>query len=86
MPKPPSRVGLHQVHVLRLVFIHDVGAAPARRRAHRLADRRQDVLRRVVEDLLRGIEPQAVEVKLVDPIARVGEKNSRTGPLSGRRN
>jgi hypothetical protein len=41
------------------------------------------VLGRVVEDLLRGVEPQAVEVELVDPVARVGEEELAHRPAVG---
>ena len=33
---------------------------------------REDVLRGIVVDLLRRVQAQAVEVKLVDPVRRVG--------------
>ena len=35
---------------------------------------------RVVEDLLRGVESEAVEVELVDPVAGVGDEELADGP------
>ena len=49
----------------------------------RVADRRQDVRRRRVEDLLRRVEAQAVEVKLVDPVAGVGDEELAHRPGVG---
>ena len=46
----------------------------AGRLARAPADRRQDVLARRIEDLLRRVEAQAVEMKLVDPVAGVGDE------------
>ena len=44
----------------------------AGRLAHAAADGRQNVLRRVVDDGMHGVQPQTVDVILVDPIAGVG--------------
>lgn len=60
--------------LLRFVLAHHQCRASARRRPDTAHDRRKDMVGRAVEDLLRGVEPQAVEVEFIDPVAGVGEK------------
>ena len=60
--------------VLRLVLGDDDRAAAARRRADAPADLRQEVRRGVVVDGVGGVEPQPVELVLVDPVAGVGQE------------
>src|SRR5688500_3547883 len=45
---------------------------------------REDMLWRLVGDLVRGIEAEAVDVKILHPIDRVAEKNlsHRPGPFA----
>ena len=77
----PLRRRPHQPGVLRFVLRDDDRPAAARLLAHAIADRRHHVTWRRIEDLLRGIEPQPVEVKLVDPVSGVGDEElaHRTG-------
>lgn len=49
-----------ELRVLRLIFRDEITLAPWRRRAR---DLRQDIRWRGVEDLLRRVQPQAIEVK-----------------------
>ena len=49
-------------------------ARPRAASPHAPGDGRQDVLGRGVEDLLGGVEAQAVEVELLDPVAGVGQE------------
>ena len=76
----------HQARVLRLVFGDDVDRAlAAARRADAPDDVGEDVRRRRVLDVLRRVEAQAVEVELVDPVARVLDEERagrRAGPRS----
>src|SRR5438105_58654 len=65
---------LHQTHVLWFVFRDDDRGAPARGRAYAAPKRHKDVLRRIIIDALRRIEPQTIEMKLFDPVGSVGEK------------
>lgn len=43
-------------------------------------NRREDVVGRAVEGLLRGVETQTVKVEFIDPVAGVGEKKSAYRP------
>ena len=60
----------HELDILRLILAHDDRRLVASRGARRRRDLGNDVRRRFVEDLLRGVEAQAVEVEFVDPVAR----------------
>src|ERR1051326_7564237 len=71
VPEHVDAVLRQQAHVLRLVFRDDEDAPPRRRLARAAGDQRDHVLGAVVVDRLRGIEAEAVEAKLVDPIRRV---------------
>ena len=44
-----------------------------------LGDRRQNMHGRLVIDILRGIEAQSIEMKLIDPITSIGEKELAHG-------
>jgi len=46
-------------------------------------DRRKDMVPRLVEDLLRRVEAQSVEVVLVDPVTGIGEEELAHGPRVG---
>ena len=72
-------------HVLRLVLgdQENRSATGARPRAAR--DRRQHVLGRVVVDVLRGVQPEPVEVELVDPVAGVRDEELADRPRIPRR-
>ena len=63
-----------QPRVLRLVLRHDEDRTMTCRSTRAPADCGQQVLRRPIEDLLRGVEPQAVEMKLVDPVAGIADE------------
>ena len=63
--------------MLRLVLADDKGDAPpgvALAHSRTCRDRGDDVLVRGVEDLLRRVEAQPVEMVFVDPVAGIGEK------------
>ena len=71
--EPEAARGLrpHEPHVLRLVLgdEDDARGAPPLPDASR--DSREDVFVRAVVDALRGVEPQAVEVELANPVRGV---------------
>ena len=71
----------HQPGVLRLVLADDKGGAAASRRSHLPNDGGEDMVVRSIEDLLRRVEPQPVEMIFVDPIAGIGDEEfaHRTG-------
>ena len=75
------RRGADQLGVLRLVLAHQQGGAATRRLPHPAGHGRQNVVRRSVIDVLRGIDAQAVEVKLLNPVAGIGQEilADRTG-------
>src|SRR5271157_2040916 len=58
---------------LSLVFADDQHTTAPGRRADRPHDRPEDVVGTVVEDVLRRIDTQAVDVELVDPVGGVGK-------------
>ena len=80
-PKPFLGSGRsHQAGLLGLVLGDDVGPPSAGGRAHPASDRRQDVVVGGVEHLLGGVEAEAVEVELLDPVAGVlDEELARRG-------
>src|SRR5271170_6735658 len=57
--------------ILRLVLPDDNDALPVRGGSRSPRQLGYDILAGVVEDLLRGVEPQPVEVEFADPIASV---------------
>jgi hypothetical protein len=61
-------------YVLRLVFTDDQRPARARDISNALADLGDDVSLAVIVDVLRRVEPQPVEMKLIDPVAGVGDE------------
>src|SRR5262249_39924042 len=73
----------HEASVLGLVFGDQHRAATGGRGAGGLPDLRDDVRRRRIEDLLGGVEPQPIEMKLFDPISGVGEKILTDGTAVG---
>src|SRR5262249_34704315 len=73
----------HEAGVLWFVLRDDHRAAAARTLAHALSDRRQDVLGGAIVDLLCCIEPQPIEVELVDPVARVRDEELTHRPGVG---
>ena len=58
-----ARLGPHKARVLRFVLGDDQNAAPAGRCARLGGQLGDDIARRVVEDLLGGVEAQPVEMK-----------------------
>ena len=69
---------------MRLILSHDDRGFVAGRLVRRRRDLANDVRRRFVEDLLRGVEAKAVEVEFVDPVAGVGDEKlpNRSGSFS----
>ena len=72
-----------QSRLLRLVLGTQDNRAGAGAGARRPSDFREDVRARVVENLLGGVEPQAIEVKFLDPVARVRDKQLADRPRIG---
>src|SRR5579884_593523 len=70
-PAAVDRLRAKQARALRLVFADDDRATSAGRVAYLARHRGDDVRRRFVEDLLRRVESQSVEMKFLDPVARV---------------
>ena len=60
-----------QPRLLQLVLGDDHNPPSAGAGTGAAADVRQDVIAGIVEDLLRRVEPQAVEMELFDPVTRV---------------
>ena len=60
--------------MLRLVLADDERRAAARLLAHAARDGSEDVLFGVVEDALRGVDAEAVEVELADPVRGVRDE------------
>ncbi len=79
VPEAVEPVAENHPRVLRLVLADDDGRAPPRGAAHLARQRREKVLVRVVRDALRGVEAEAVEVELLDPVARVREEELADG-------
>ena len=71
--------GADEPRVLRLVLGDDDRGPATSCLAHTSAHDRNDVLHGVVVDRLRGVQPQAIEMKLIDPIARVGGEELADG-------
>src|SRR5271169_5526834 len=66
--------GSRQLRVLWLVLSGDKGDSPAPRRPHLPRDGGDNMIFRLIENRLRRVEPQPVEMILVDPIARIGDE------------
>ena len=64
----------HQPRLLRLVLGDDDNRPPPRRLPRANADRRHDVLAGEIVNRLCRVQPQAVEMELVDPVGRVGDE------------
>src|ERR1700752_5254486 len=64
----------HQLGVLWLVLSDDKGNSAAPRRSHLPRDGGGNMIFRLIENCLRRVEPQPVEMILVDPIARIGDE------------
>src|SRR5205085_11923345 len=64
----------HQPRLLRLVFGDEDNLPLPRNGARVTAGGRQNVVMGLIEDLLRGVESQAIEMKLLNPIAGVGNE------------
>jgi hypothetical protein len=77
---PALGLRFHEPRLLRLVLGNDYRLPRPRRRAHLADDGREDVVGAGIEDALRRVEAQAVEVELLDPVAGVGEKERAHGP------
>ncbi len=60
--------------ILRFVFTHKVDTPSARRCARPDGDGRQHMSGRGIVELMRGVQPQAIAMKLVDPVAGIGDE------------
>src|SRR5262245_14002836 len=60
-----------ELRVLRFVFCNNEDRPASGGLASSPGDARQNVISRTVEDLLGSIEPKAIEMKLVDPVAGI---------------
>src|SRR5947209_12677264 len=69
-----------EARLLRLVLGDDERRSARRRRAHLARERSDDVVAGIVVDALRRVEAQAVEVELLDPVARVRDEELAHGP------
>ena len=78
-PVSSARRGPHQAGVLPFVLGDDDDAAAARGGARAAHERGEDVVGRRVEDLVRGVEPEAVEVILANPVLGAGEDELARG-------
>src|SRR5205807_2712873 len=65
--------GLNEADFLRLVLRYKESRAAACCFAHPARDSSQNVIGRVIVNVLRGVQPQAVEMKFIDPVAGVGD-------------
>ena len=72
-PEPAPLGRPEQPCALGLVLADDQHTTAPGRRADRPHDRPEDVVGTVVEDALRRVDTQAVDVELVDPVGGVGE-------------
>src|SRR5208282_2807919 len=63
-----------QLGVLWLVLSGDKGDFPAPRQSHLPRDGGDNMIFRLIENRLRRVEPQPVEMILGDPIARIGDE------------
>src|SRR5271154_567529 len=64
----------HQLCVLRLVLSDNKSDSAAPCRAHPPDNGGHDMIVRSIENCLRRVEPQSVEMILVDPITRIGDE------------
>src|SRR5208283_5677678 len=64
----------HQPGLLRLVLADNESRSAATRRPHLPDDGSENMIFRLIENLLGRIKPQAVEMIFVDPIPRVGDE------------
>ena len=71
--KSAAILGLQKTHVLRFVFSrqHDRPALAVRCASRLMA---QDMFGGIVQDRLRGVGAQAVEMELVDPVTSIGDE------------
>ncbi len=73
-PEAPLLRRPDQVRLLRLVLADDQRPAPPRGLAHPAGDRRQDVLAgRLVVRVLRRVDPQPIDMELLDPVGHVAQ-------------
>src|SRR5277367_383751 len=68
------RRGAHQPGLLGFVLGDHDGLAAAASLAHSPRDLGQEMRCRTIEDLLRRVQAQAVEMVLVDPVARIANE------------
>ena len=66
-----ARVALQPARLVVLVFQHQMRAARQRRAAHPLRQLLQDMHRAVIDDGVHRIEPQAIQMKFLQPVERV---------------
>src|SRR4051812_20078191 len=69
----------HQASFLWFVFSDDVDVTCSASGACGLADLREHVRFRVIENLLRGVEAETIKMEFLNPIARVGDKEFAHG-------
>src|SRR5690242_15106739 len=75
--------GTDQLGSLGLVLGHDDRRPAARGGSYLAPDGGDDVIRRGVEEVLRRVQAQPVEVILLDPVAGIGEEELAHGLRSG---
>src|SRR5271163_5074271 len=63
-----------ELGVLRLVLSDNKGDSAAPCRTHLPGNSGDDMIVRSIENCLRRVEPQSVEMILVDPVARIGDE------------
>src|SRR5208283_4196542 len=80
-PIPAALDWAYQLRLLLLVLADDKGGSAVPRRSHLPDDGGDNMICRSIEDLLRRVEPQPVEMIFVDPIARIAQEEfaHRTG-------
>src|SRR6202041_1409040 len=75
--------GARQLGMLRLVLTNDKGDSATPPRSPRPGDGGDNMIFRSIENCLRRVEPQPVEMILVDPIARIGDEEFARRPRIG---
>src|SRR2546421_10237028 len=70
----PLLDGPGQSRFLSFVLGHDIDPAFSRGCPRFLGDYSDNMLRRCVKNLLRGIQPQSIQMELLDPISRISRK------------
>src|SRR5258707_80792 len=71
---PAFSNGSNQPRLLCFIFCHEIGGACPTCLPHPPGDFSKNMSRRSIEHLLRGVQPQSIEMELIDPVAGIGEK------------